>query len=157
LIYVFDDNSLSNILNHYYPDRFPSFWAKYAEAISDEFLISVREVMFELREKYDINAIDQFTKYNPVFFSEPTFDELGFITRIYSVSHFRQNLEKKKLLKGGSFADPFIIAKAYVVNGTVVTEEKYKDNAAKIPNICKHFGIKCVNFEGFMQDIDWVF
>ena len=64
-----------------------------------------------------------------------------FISQIYAINHFQQNLERDKLLKGGSFADPFIISKAKIINGTVVTQEKFKDHAAKIPNICKHFGI----------------
>ena len=77
--------------------------------------------------------------------------------QIYSIPHFQHNLERKKLLKGGYFADPFIIAKAKVVNGIVVTEEALRDNAAKIPNICKHFDIGCVSLEGFLLNEDWKF
>ncbi len=48
MIYVFDSSSLSNILNHYYQDRFPSFWDKFDEIASQANLISVREVRNEL-------------------------------------------------------------------------------------------------------------
>lgn len=157
MIYVFDSSSLSNILNHYYQDRFPSFWDKFDEIASQANLISVREVRNELIEKFDDNKIDLLLKYNNDFFSDPTNDELSFITQIYSVNHFQQNLERKKLLKGGFFADPFVIAKAWNEKGTAVTEEHYRENGAKIPNICKHFGIPCINLEGFLKEVDWKF
>ena len=60
-------------------------------------------------------------------------------------------MEKKKRLKGGAFADPFIIAKAKINNAIIVTQEKYKENSAKIPNICKEFNIKYVDLEGFLN------
>jgi hypothetical protein len=54
-------------------------------------------------------------------------------------------------------ADPFVIACAKIRGGTVVTEERLKPNAARIPNICQHFGIPCTNLEGFMQLMGWNF
>lgn len=84
-------------------------------------------------------------------------EELAFITQIYSVPHFRQNLDRKKLLQGGYFADPFIIAKAKIKDATVVTEEEHPPHGAKIPNICEHFGITCVKLEGFLAIEDWRF
>jgi hypothetical protein len=38
-----------------------------------------------------------------------------------------------------------------------VTEEKLKPNAAKIPNVCAHFQIPCINLERFMRDQNWSF
>ncbi len=96
-------------------------------------------------------------KHNKEFYSNPTTDELGFITQIYSATHFRQNLDKKKILSGGYFADPFVIAKAWKEKGTVVTEEDFKENGAKIPNICKQFDIHCLKLEGFLTKEDWKF
>lgn len=157
MIYVFDANSLSNILNHYYPNRFPSFWDKFDNMVQTGNIISVREVRFELTLKFSDEAIDRLVIHNKDFFSNPAPEELGFITQIYSVVHFQQNLEKKKLLQGGYFADPFIIAKAWKEKGMVVTEEGNKDHAAKIPNICKHFDIFCENLEGFLIKENWKF
>ena len=157
MIWVFDDNSLSNILNHYYPDRFPSFWERFDKAVEDGAIISVREVRFELTLKFSNEAIGRLMKLNADFFSSPTPEELERITQIYSVAHFRQNLDRKKLLKGGFFADPFVIAKAWKEGGTVVSEENFRENGAKIPNICKHFGINCLKLEGFLIKVDWKF
>ncbi len=157
MIYVFDNSSLSNILNHYYPDRFPSFWEKFDAIVKNENLISVREVRNELTSKFENDTIDLLLKYNKDFFSNPTSEELSFITQIYSITHFQQNLDKKKILSGGYFADPFIIAKAWKEKGTVITEEDYKDNGARIPNICERFKIPCKKFEGFLIELDWKF
>lgn len=157
MIYVFDNSSLSNILNHYYKDRLPSFWEKFNEIVSRENLISVREVRNELTGKFDDNTIGILTKHNINFFADPTNEELSFITQIYSVGHFQQNLDKKKILSGGYFADPFVIAKSWLEKGTVVTEEDYKEHGAKIPNICEHFKIHCTKIEGFLKEVDWKF
>lgn len=157
MIYVFDTSSLSNILNHYYQGRFPSFWEKFDLMINDGNLISVREVYNELTDKSDDAVISRLTKQSANFFRVPVPEEMSFITQIYSVPHFQQNLDKKKLLKGGYFADPFLIAKAWQEKGTVVTEEDNKPNAAKIPNICDHFEILCTGLEGFLTQLDWKF
>ncbi len=60
-------------------------------------------------------------------------------------------------MQGKPVADPFVIAKANAIGGCVVTQEKFRKNAAKIPNICKHFEIRFTNLEGFMEKVDWIF
>lgn len=157
MIYVFDNSSLSNILNHYYQDRFPSFWEKFNEIVSNGNLISVREVRNELTGKFDDETIEVLMEHNKDFFSIPTPEELNFITQIYSVRHFQQNLDKKKILSGGYFADPFVIVKAKIIEGTVITEEEFKEHGAKIPNICEYFQIPCKKLEGFLTEVDWKF
>lgn len=156
-MYVFDTNSLSNILNHYYQDSFPSFWDKFTEKIKIKEVVSVREAKYELKAKFEDESIEQLTSGNKNFFENPNVQELEFITKIYSIPHFQQNLKKKKLLQGGYFADPFIIAKAKINEAVVVTEEKHPDNGVKIPNICKYFGVYCMNLEDFFIKEDWKF
>jgi hypothetical protein len=157
LIYVFDTNSLSNILSHYYRDRFPSFWEKFYQMIGAKTIISVREARLELKLRFDDTTIDRLRANNSEFFEEPSVGELAFITELYSVAHFRQNLDRKKLLQGGYFADPFIIAKARITSGTVITEEDKPENGARIPNICDRFDIPCKNLEGFLVQENWSF
>jgi hypothetical protein len=93
----------------------------------------------------------------PDFFENPTKEEMEFITQIYRVKHFQQNIEKKNLLKGSPIADPFIVAKAKINNAIVVTEEKFREHASKIPNICRHFKIEYVDLEGFLIKENWKF
>jgi len=157
LIYVFDTNSLSNVLNHYYRDTFPSFWEKFDEMVGSKRLISVREARFELKGKFDGTTIDRLKEHNDDFFEEPSVEELAFITQIYSISHFRQNLDRKKLLQGGYFADPFVIAKAKIKGAIAVTEEDRPENGVRIPNICDRFGIGCEKLKGFFVRENWTF
>lgn len=74
-----------------------------------------------------------------------------FVQEIFKVEHFQIIISRKNLLSGKPVADPFVIAKAKVIDGTVVTNESYKPHGAKIPNICEYFNVKCANLEKFME------
>ena len=155
--YVIDTNTLTAIFRHYFVDRFPSFWEKFNEMRTKERICSVREVFNEIREMKRDDDLEYWAKDNRDFFHDPTPRELEFITEIYRVNHFRQNLERKKLLHGGPFADPFIIAKASVEGAIVVTQEQYKEGGTKIPNICHHFNIEYFDLKGLLRQEKWVF
>lgn len=58
---------------------------------------------------------------------------------------------------GTPVADPFIIAKAKVYNLVVVTQEVFRENAHKIPNICIEHNVKYMTLEEFMLNEGWVF
>lgn len=73
------------------------------------------------------------------------------------MKHFQTLIGRESILRGTPVADPFVIAKAGVEGGIVVTEEQFKKNAAKIPNVCKHFGIDWVDLERFMEREGWQF
>ncbi len=155
MIYVFDSNTLINIFNHYYPERFPSFWDNFNGFISKQTIISVQEVRRELEKKGD--KLSDWTKSHNELFLPPNAEESNFITEIFKVKYFRILIQKKQQYIEGPVADPFVIAKAKIVNGCVVTQEKITENAAKIPNVCEHFGIPCINLEGFMEKENWKF
>ena len=157
MIYIFDNNTLTSIFRHYYHDSFPSFWTLFDKMVGDGNILSVREVLNEVKKLNRKDELEDWAKVNPKFFHDPTPEELQFITEIYSVPHFFNSISQKQLLKGDPFADPFIIAKAYVMNGTVVTQEKRVPNAAKIPNICSHFKIPCINLQEFLKENNWSF
>lgn len=155
--YVFDTSTLSAIFRHYFIDQFPSFWEKFSTAIEEQRIGSVREVMNEIFQLKRNDELECWTKINRTFFHDPTSEELKFITTIYNVRHFQNNLEKKKLLHGGPFADPFIIAKEKIENASVITQERLTENGARIPNICQHFNIHFLDLKGFLQSEKWVF
>ena len=114
-----------------------------------------REVRREL-EQYAI-VDDDFIRKNREIFTSPTAIEARFIREIYAVRHFQHNIERKKIERGGLNADPFVIAKAAVNYDTVVTLERERPNAVKIPNICQHFNIPCFDLEQFMEAERWQF
>jgi hypothetical protein len=118
-------------------------------------IISTRENFREIETQNE--DLYQWARSNKEIFQPPDADEAAFITQIYSIPHFRSNIEQQKLWKGGINADSFVIAKAFIKKGTVVTGEKKKPNAAKIPNICDHFHIPCLDLESFMEKENWTF
>ena len=90
-------------------------------------------------------------------FLTPGIEEGKFVAEIFKVPHFQQLVGEQQRLLGQYVADPFVVACAAVCNGTVVTEEAVKDNAAKILNVCTHFGLKFTNVQGFLQQKAWKF
>ena len=104
-----------------------------------------------------VASLRDWAEQNGELFPVPSADEGTFVTRIYEVAHFQQNIEKQKILKGGRNADAFIIARAAVEQRTVVTLEQLRPHAAKIPNICDHFGVPYLSLEQFMESEGWEF
>jgi len=131
-------------------------WRRFDELVGNGHIVSTREALREL-EDGAVESLREWANENRPLFAAPGADEGTFVVNIYAVPHFQQNIEQQKLFKGGRNADPFIIARAAVEDRTVVTMELRKENAAKIPNICDHFGIPCFTLEQFMEAERWEF
>ncbi|HEX8262860.1 MAG TPA: DUF4411 family protein [Allosphingosinicella sp.] len=155
-MYVFDNSPISVLFRNYYRRRFPTLWDRFDALVADGRIVSTREVYREAVDSSFENLRDWVTAHQSVF-HVPTAAEGSFVGRIYAVRHFQQNIEQKKLLKGGRNADPFVIAKAATEGRCVVTMEQFKENGAKIPNICAHFGVDCLSLERFMEREGWEF
>lgn len=155
-MYVFDTSSFRELF-HFYPRRFPTLWQAFHNLIENERILSVKEVLREMSVGGNDHPDTKWAKSHKKLFKEPTAEEAQFIAEIFRVEHFQQSLEQKKLLKGGYFADPFIIASAKINSAIVVTQERCKQNGTKIPNICDRFGVQCTNLEGFMEMEHWEF
>jgi len=154
--YVFDNSPLSTLFRNYYRKTFPSLWQRFDQLVDDGRLVSTREVFREI-EDGPSESLLEWAKKNRALFATPTPEEGAFVAQIYAVPHFQQNIEQKKLLRGGRVADPFVIARAAVENRIVVTTELIKPNAVKIPNICAHFGVRCMSLAEFMDAENWTF
>ena len=155
-MYVFDNSPLSVLFKNYYRGRFPTLWKNFDTLLASGGIVSTREVVREIEDS-SIAELREWAKNNQAVFTVPNAAEGAFVANIYGVAHFQQNIEQQKLLKGGRNADPFVIAKAATDGKTVVTMELLKPNAAKIPNICKHFSIPCLTLEQFMEAEGWQF
>jgi Domain of unknown function (DUF4411) len=158
MIYVFDTSSLSK-LKHFFPKVFKSVWTGLDSLVQAGELISTREVWNEI-ERGDVDQYtNQWLKDRKQIFTTPTADELRFVAQIFQVPHFQALIGEKQRLVGTPVADPFIIACAKIRKGTVVTEERIKPNAAKIPNVCIHpsVDVPCIDLETFMQKQGWTF
>ena len=154
--YVFDTGPLIDLFRHYYMERFPTLWELFHDLVLEEDLISVREVYNEINSRED-TLTSWAKKEKDKLFSQPTVEEFHFVSEIFQVRHFQAMIRKQKMLRGNPVADPFVIARAKVLDCQVVTTEVFRDNSAKIPNVCKYFSVQCINLEGFMEQEGWTF
>jgi Domain of unknown function (DUF4411) len=155
-MYVFDTSPFSALFGSFYPRRFPSLWAQFDRMIEARTIVSTREVRREL-ERYGNGACQVWLRDHREVFTTPTPAEAQLVGDIYRARHFQQNIELKKIQKGGLNADPFVIAKAAIDGRTVVTLETAPPHGARIPNICRHFGLLCMSLEEFMEREGWQF
>lgn len=156
MLYVFDTNCFV-VASGYYPARFPSFWEHFDASVAEGLVLSVREVRNELERILSASWLLDWVQERPFLFPAPSSDEAAFVAEIFAVPHFQSLVGERQRLKGSPVADPFLVASAKIRGGCVVTEEKRKPNAARIPNVCDHFDVPCTNLEGFMERNDWSF
>jgi len=155
--YVFDTNSISVLIKHFYESRFPSLWLSIDELVNSDKMISVREVRRELSAAFANNPFVDRPTITATFFQTSSPEELTLVRSIFSNKRFQDLVSRKNILQGTPVADPFIIAKAEFCSGIVVTQEEYKPNGIKIPNVCEERKIECINLEKFMEQQNLVF
>lgn len=165
MIYVFDTSSIRS-LQHFYPRVFKTIWDGLDKLVEQQSLMSTREVFNELERQAVSDEVLKWAKSHKALFATPTGPELQFVAEIFKIKHFQGLIGAQQRLKGTPVADPFVIACARVNKGTVVTEEGWqhpgkpltlKPNAAKIPNVCTHFKVPCIDLEEFMHQQGWTF
>lgn len=154
--YVFDTSAII-VLKNYYPTTFTTLWGHLDALATNGIILSVHEVFNELHNYNEVDFIQDWAKQRKAIFARPSNDELQFVQQMLAIPHFQSLIGRKAILKGTPVADPFVIAAAKVKGATVVTQEKLKENAARIPNVCKHFDIPCVSLEDFMAERGWMF
>lgn len=156
-LYILDTNTLSQLFRFYYRDNFPSLWIKFEQLVFDSRVLSTREVLRELGDGKKAELAYAWAVDHENLFPDPGMGEVRFVSRIFAVRHFQQNLQSKKGKPRKQVADPFVIAQAKQTGGTVVTEEAKPPNGARIPNICEHFEIPCIDLQQLMDREGWVF
>ncbi len=157
MIYVFDSSPFITLFRHYYPERFPTLWKKFERLVKGRNITSTREVYNEIERFGGEDRLAQWAKNNRSLFTEPVREELLFIADIFGVNHFQAMIRKKERLQGWPVADPFVVAKAKVARGRVVTQERYKKNSPNLPNVCEYFKIPWLDLEEFMKKENWRF
>ncbi len=150
--YVVDTNVFIQ-LRQYPQEVFVSLWQALEECVEAEVITSVDEVLKELK-KSD-GTITKWAKARRGMFTKPSLEEQRIVFDI--VARFPDVIKKKNLLLGIPEADPFLIAKALVKGYTVMTLERKKPNAAKIPNICEHYEVPCISLFDFFARQGWRF
>lgn len=151
-IYLIDANVLIGLKN--YPSKqFPSLWRRLNEMVSEKRLFSCREVLRELESSDD--ECSSWSKANKSIFLNPELEEFELVTEI--LDRYPNSIRKVNIEKGLPAADPFLVASAKVHQYILLTNEKYKPNGQKIPNICERYEVDYIDWYGFLAAEDWVF
>lgn len=150
--YVFDSNVFIGLQQRQPRDIYPSVWNKIDELIDNGTIISSREVYDELSVGDDALAEWAKEKKDSFWPSEVSIQQR---VRIILTEH-------RGLVEGGkkkNNADPFVIALAQENKCAVVTEEVRTNNplSPKIPDVCEKYGVKYMNFIGFVRELKLVF
>ena len=153
MVYVVDTSSFV-VMSHYFPDRFPTFWTDLNALVANGSVISVSEVLKELDNQVTKPHLAEWLKKNKALFGSPSSVETQNVARIFSVTKFQSLLKRKDILEGKSVADPWVIARAMALKGCVVTEESTRPDVLRIPQVCAHFKLACINLEGMMLQQD---
>lgn len=144
------DNSSFMVLGNYYPGSFRSIWNKINELVVSGKFLSVKEVRKEIEKNCKYPHIENWVKENKQIFRKPTSEEMAFVAKMFLEEKIRELIKHKSIIDGKPVADPFLIASAKINNAIVITEERYKRGAARIPNICEKYEIDCINIEKFL-------
>jgi hypothetical protein len=144
-------------VEHYYPENFPSFWSNLTALASDSRLQSVSEVLKELVHQHTREFLAKWVNARKALFPTPDSTETKFVGKIFAVPAFQALVAQKKRLKGSPVADPWVIARAACIGGTLVAEESRDTTKIRIPKVCSHFNVPCVSMQGLMAKEGWHF
>jgi hypothetical protein len=152
--YIFD-SSVWIHAGRYNPADIPvyaaSIWANIDILIQNGDLHSPEEVLHELQDGYDALAVDLQTR-DGLFV--PLTPELQQTTRrvlAQCPSLFDPEGDRNR-------GDPFVVGLAVLSEGVVVTGERPRRAATgrlKIPDACGQFGIRYVDWYGFLREQAW--
>ena len=151
MTYAVDTSSLLAAWNERYPlKNAPGFWRLFEDGINSGLLRSPREVRDEVEKKED-ELFDWF-KARSRFWVDLDED-----IQLAAREILRDFPWLTKGIAGRKVADPFVIALARARGHVVVTEES-PGNARRprIPYVCNHYGVDCVNVLKLIQREDWV-
>lgn len=128
---------------------FAHIWEKVDDLIAEGRLLSSSEVLEELK---DPDLLDWAKQRREIFL--PINEAIQAKTR--EILSKYPTLIKIRGKNGNSGADPFLIATALVNKCSVITNEKIgNENSGewKIPNVCRQYGIDCINLNGFLDEM----
>ena len=150
-VYVLDSDVLMTAARSYYAfDLVPAFWEALVREARNGRLLSVDRVKAEIdrgkdRLKEWVN--NDFREWFESTSADPVVAQYRLMMQWASAQSHFTDAAKAEFADTGN-ADPWLVAYAKATNRIVVTNETYDPNIRrriKIPNVCKAFGVDCVN------------
>lgn len=176
MIYVIDTSSWQQMFGCYRRARFPTLWQLFDELVASGAIISVSHVLREIENRDKQNDELEWAKAHTSLFPDVNEQEIQFLRKIFQVPRFRHvipdylrdtdddentfefsDAEKHEEEKTDESADPFLIARAKILDGMVITQERERGNRVRIPTICGHFDIECGTLDDLMEKENWSF
>ena len=149
--YSIDTDIWIRIKNNYPPNIFKKFWVQLDAAIAAGTIRSSEEVLKDLEKGAD--------DFSPVLKAKAgvfvPLDE-GLQAEVAEVMAACPDLVDEENER--SLSDPFVVALAKRMNGTVVTGEKPRKSPTgrrKIPDACTRLNIPYLNLCDFFTEIGW--
>lgn len=151
--YVLDTSALIGAwVRTYPPANFPNFWDNLDATAQQGRIVVPEEVVTELRAKQD--ELLTWVRDREEWLKMPTTRAVMAKTRTV----LREHPGLTQPGTGRGRADPFVIATAWELGMTVVTEERGGSEAKpKIPSVCKSLDIDCVAVVDLIRREGWTF
>ena len=160
-VYVVDSNFFITAHRDTYPlDIAFSFWNKVKQLAAAGIIISIDKVKAELYDKND--DLEAWCRANlPIDFFKPTTEVLNEYGQVSVWASVRQDHYLRKAIEeflDADEADAFIVAYslADIANRIIVTQEvsqPERKNRIKIPEPCKHFGVRYLKTMEMMREL----
>lgn len=154
MIYLLDANTYIEAKNRYYDMKFcPAYWDWLDQQFAIGVAGSIDMIGRELKDGND-DLADWVKARGAQFIAnddDATQDVFSEIVEFVMAQDFSPANRDQFLAK----ADPWLIAKARTTGATVVTHESKLSEATKkvkVPNICKQFGVRCIDTFGFLRE-----
>jgi hypothetical protein len=149
--YLIDANIFIQAKNfHYGFDTFPGFWKWLDSENKNHLICSINKICDELMNgNDDLAAWAKARRTGEWFLSVDDEETQSKLSEIANwVVHPKQGFTERASADFLSKADPWLIAKASVIDATVVTHEKFnadRKNKVQIPNVCRAFSVEYVD------------
>jgi hypothetical protein len=150
--YVIDTGALIDLWRRRYPrDVFGGLWEKIDKMVEGGDLIAPQEVLVELGKQRD--ELAKWAKKQKPFLS-PDDEQLKRVKDI--MTRFVSLVDTSGTAPN---ADPFVVALAISKGWSVVSSEHPGGTSPRkrIPDVCAHYGIKCLSLLDFFREKQWSF
>jgi hypothetical protein len=153
VIDLLDANTYIEAKNTYYSMDFcPAYWSWLDQQFAAGVAGSIDMIGRELKDGNDELAIWVKARNGQFIANDDDATQTAFVHIIDYV--MTQNFNPANRDNFLAKADPWLIAKAMSTGAVVVTHESTVSDATKkvkVPNICKQFGVKCINTFEFLR------
>ena len=152
-MYSIDTSALiDGWVRYYRPTAFPGLWEKMGDLASGGQLVASRSVYHEIEDRED-RLVDWAREHVEMFVED---DEVVQAQVRGIFNGWPRQVDFTRYVTG---ADAFVIAHAQGREFAVVTGEKPSNNpdCPKIPDVCSHYGVRCINLIDMIEERGWRF